>query len=97
VAIPLVTMIGLLAYVATTSIHNAINLDRAPSLINATSVPTAKFVNYLQNERLAAVVYMFEPTEVNLQAYDKAIAQTDAHKQAKMPNRHRASPVSSVS
>ena len=30
VAIPLVAMIGLLAYVAGTSVNNAINLDRAP-------------------------------------------------------------------
>ena len=30
VAIPLVAMVGLLAYVAGTSVNNAINLDRAP-------------------------------------------------------------------
>src|ERR1035441_4266787 len=42
VAIPLVAMAGLLAYVAGTSIRNAINLDRAPNLINATSLPEAR-------------------------------------------------------
>src|SRR5437588_786678 len=41
VAIPLVAMVGLLAYVAGTTINNAINLDRAPNLINATALPTA--------------------------------------------------------
>jgi signal transduction histidine kinase len=82
VAIPLVTMIGLLAYVVTTSINNVINLDRAPSLINATSVPTAEFVKYLQSERLAAVIYLFKPTPANLEAYQAAAAQTDAHERA---------------
>jgi hypothetical protein len=81
VAIPLVTMIGLLAYVATTSIDNAINLDRAPNLINATSVPTAEFVNLLQNERRAAVVYIFQPNAANLAAYQQAIAQTNKGQQ----------------
>ena len=57
VAIPLVAMVGLLAYVAGTSINNAINLDRAPNLINKISLPTAIFVNYLQAERAAAVLY----------------------------------------
>jgi signal transduction histidine kinase len=79
VAIPLVTMIGLLTYVVTTSINNVINLDRAPNLINATSVPTADFVNYLQDERQAAVMYLFVPTPANLQAYQAAIARTNAN------------------
>ena len=62
VAIPLVAMVGLLAYVAGTSVNNAINLDRAPDLINATSLPTAEFVRLVQDERAAAVVYLFQPT-----------------------------------
>ena len=82
VTVPLVTMICLLAYIATTSIHNVINLDRAPSLINATSVPAAEFTSYLQAERLAAVVFVFEPNAANLQAYKNAINTTDANEQA---------------
>jgi signal transduction histidine kinase len=82
VAIPLVAMFGLLAYVAVTSVSNAIDLDRAPSLINATSLPTAKFVGYLQTERAAAVVYLFEPNAANLRAYDTAIAGTDGDESA---------------
>jgi len=82
VAIPLVTMIGLLSYVVTTSVHNAINLDRAPSLFNATAVPAAVFTNYLQAERLAATVYLFEPTQANLAAYVSAINTTNAHEPA---------------
>src|SRR5437868_105317 len=66
VAIPLIVMVGLLAYVAGTTINNVINLDRAPTLIKNTSIPTAKFVNFLQAERRAAVVYLFRPTADNL-------------------------------
>jgi signal transduction histidine kinase len=76
VAIPLVAMVGLLAYVAGTSVNNAIDLDRAPNLINKTSLPTANFVNYLQAERAAAVIYLSAPTRANLAAYDTAVANT---------------------
>ena len=77
VAIPLVALVGLLAYVAGTAINNAISLDRAPNLVNATAVPAAKFGTYLQAERAAAVVYLFQPTAANLAAYDAATAATD--------------------
>jgi signal transduction histidine kinase len=75
VTIPLIALIGLFAYVATTSIHNAINLDRAPNLINATSLPTANFVNLLQAERLAAVTYAFDPTSPSAAAAFSAATQ----------------------
>ncbi len=79
VAIPLVAMAGLLAYVAGTSVRNAINLDRAPNLINATSLPTAAFTGYLQAERAAAVSYLFAPTPASLAAYQAAVAATRQH------------------
>ena len=82
VAIPLVAMVGLLAYVAGTSINNAINLDRAPNLINATALPAAKFGTFLQTERAAAVVYLFQPDAANLQAYETAITKTDQNEPA---------------
>ena len=75
-------MVGLLAYVAGTSVENAINLDRAPNLIHATSLPTADFVKLVQNERAAAVVYLFQPTPANLAAYQAAVKATDADKPA---------------
>ena len=78
VAIPLVAMVGLLAYVAGTTVNNAINLDRAPNLINATSLPTAEFVNFVQSERAAAVIYLFQPTAANLAAYNAAVQATKA-------------------
>jgi signal transduction histidine kinase len=77
VAIPLVALVGLLAYVAGTTINNAISLDRAPNLVNATAVPAAQFGTFLQAERAAAVVYLFQPTAANLTAYQAATAATD--------------------
>ena len=77
VAIPLLAMAGLLAYVVTTTVYNAVSLDRAPNLVNATAVPAAKFGTYVEAERAAAVVYLSRPTTVSLQAYQTAIAATD--------------------
>jgi signal transduction histidine kinase len=77
VAIPLVAVVGLLAYVASTSINNAVNLDRVPNLINATAVPAATFGTYLDTERTAAVVYLSRPTATSLRAYQAAIGATD--------------------
>ena len=77
VAIPLIAMIGLLAYVAGTSVNNAISVDRAPNLVNASGIPAAKFGSYVQSERAAAVVYLFAPTAANLQAYQAAITATN--------------------
>ena len=77
-AIPLIAMAGLLAYVASTTVNNAVNLDRAPDLINATSLPTAEFIKVLQDERAAAVVYLFRPTPQNQAAYATAVKASQA-------------------
>ena len=82
VAIPLIAMVGLLAYVVTTTVYNAVSLDRAPNLVNATAVPAAKFGTYVEAERAAAVVYLFRPTAANLRAYQAAITATDKAKPA---------------
>src|SRR5215471_10688300 len=76
VAIPLVTMLALFGYVAYTSVTSWLNLDRAPSLIKATSIPITTFVNILQAERRAAVVYLSQPSAANLSAYQNAIMAT---------------------
>src|SRR6516225_3618669 len=77
VAIPLVAMAGLLAFVVGTSVNNAIDLDRVPNLINASGIPAAQFGLYVASERAAAVVYLFEPDPANLAAYQAAIGATD--------------------
>ena len=76
VAIPLITMLGLFSYVAYTSVSSWLNQDRAPSLIKATSEPLTNFVNLLQAERRAAVVYLSHPDSTNLNAYQSAIVVT---------------------
>jgi signal transduction histidine kinase len=78
VAIPLITMLGLFGYVAYTSTTTYLNLDRAPNLINATAEPLTNFVNLLQAERRAAVVYAASPSSANLAAYHSAITTTEA-------------------
>ena len=82
VAIPLIAMVGLLGYVVTTTVDSAVSLDRAPNLVNATAVPAAKFGTFVAAERTAAVVYLFQPSPANLQAYQAAIAATDKAKPA---------------
>jgi signal transduction histidine kinase len=75
-------MVGLLGYVVTTTVDSAVSLDRAPNLVNATAVPAAKFGTFVEAERTAAVIYLFQPDPNNLQAYQKAIAATDKAKPA---------------
>jgi signal transduction histidine kinase len=81
VAIPLITMLGLFAYVADTSVTNWLNQDRAPSLINDTAEPLTNFVNLLQAERRTAVVYLSHPDAANLRAYRSAIATSETGQQ----------------
>src|SRR5579862_6646401 len=73
VAIPLITMLGLFGYVAYTTITNFQNLDRAPVLIRATSIPITNFTDLLQAERRAAIVYVSQPNAANLAAYQSTI------------------------
>ena len=65
VAIPLLTVIGLYAFVLYTTVGDAVNLDRAPNLINATSVPAAQFDLFIEAERKASMVYLAAPTPAN--------------------------------
>ena len=78
VAIPLITMLGLFAYVAYTSINYWLTLDKAPSLIKATDVPMTRFVSLLQDERRAAVVYLSHPDAASLSVYQSAVMATKA-------------------
>ena len=76
VAIPLITMLGLFGYVTYTSVSSWLNQDRAPNLIRATSEPLTNFVNLLQAERRAAVVYLSHPDATTLNAYQGAVMVT---------------------
>jgi signal transduction histidine kinase len=78
VAIPLITMLGLFGVVTYKTVNNAVNLDRAPTLIRVTSEPLATFVIGLQFERRAAMVYLSAPTSANLTVYKTAVAADQA-------------------
>jgi signal transduction histidine kinase len=65
VAIPLLTVIGLYAFVLYTTVGDAVNLDRGPNLINATSLPAAQFSLFIQAERRASMIYLVAPTAAN--------------------------------
>jgi signal transduction histidine kinase len=69
-------MLGLFAYVATTSITNYNNLNRAPNLIRATSEQATKFVNFIQQERRDAMVYLSDPSSASLDEFEADAAQT---------------------
>src|ERR1700743_1819811 len=87
VAVPLLTVIGLYGFVLYTTVGDAINLDRAPALINATSVPAAQFNINIQNERKASMVYLAAPTpasKAQLAAAQNATTQAFPAFQAKM-------------
>jgi signal transduction histidine kinase len=87
VAIPLLTVIGLYAFVLYTTVGDAINLRRAPALINETSVPAATFDTFVQDERKASLVYLAAPTAANraqLVAAQTATAQAFPSFHAKM-------------
>jgi hypothetical protein len=80
-------VIGLYGFVLYTTVGDAINLDRAPALINATSVPAAQFNINIQNERKASMVYLVAPTATNratLAAAQTATTQAFPAFQAKM-------------
>ena len=76
VAIPLLTVIGLYAFILYTTVGDAINLDRAPNLINAISIPAANFDLNIQNERRASLIYLAAPTHVNRAQLTAAQAAT---------------------
>jgi signal transduction histidine kinase len=87
VAVPLLTVIGLYGFVLYTTVGDAINLDRAPNLINATSVPAAQFDINIQNERKASMVFLASPTpahKAQLAAAQTATTQAFPGFQAKM-------------
>jgi signal transduction histidine kinase len=76
VTIPLVMMLGLFGYVAYTTVTNYVNLDRAPTLTEATAVRSTVFFKFLQAERRAAMVYLSNPTPSTFSQYTSSVATT---------------------
>jgi signal transduction histidine kinase len=77
VSIPLLTVIGLYAFVLYSTVGDAVNLDRGPNLINATSLPAAKFDLFIQAERRASMIYLVAPTAANRAQLTAAQAATE--------------------
>jgi hypothetical protein len=95
VAIPLVTMLGLLAFVADTTITNYTNLDRAPNLLQSTALPVNGFVTQLQKERRDAVVYLSAPNSINRFEYQLVIGASTTSAQL-LSQTLSSAPVTSV-
>ena len=88
-------MVGLLAYVAGTTVNNAISLDRAPNLINATSLPAVNSASTFRPSAPPPWSTFSGPPRPTWQAYEAAITATDKAEPAftgrhELPGHHRA-------
>jgi signal transduction histidine kinase len=82
VAIPILSLIGLYAYAATTTASNAINLSRSRTLKDTIGTPTGNFEAQVDAERLLAVAYLAAPVPSNLATLRAQEAKTDATENA---------------
>jgi signal transduction histidine kinase len=82
VAIPILSLIGLYAYAATTTASNAINLSRSRTLKDTIGTPTGNFEAQIDAERLLAVAYLAAPIPSNLATLRAQEAKTQAAEEA---------------
>ena len=82
VAIPILSLIGLYAYAATTTASNAINLSRSRTLKNTIGTPTGDFEAQIDAERLLAVAYLAAPVPSNLATLRAQEAKTQTAEEA---------------
>ena len=82
VAIPILSLIGLYAYAATTTASNAINLSRSRTLKDTIGTPTGNFEAQIDAERLLAVAYLAAPVPSNLATLRAQEAKTQAAEEA---------------
>jgi signal transduction histidine kinase len=82
VAIPILSLIGVYAYAATTTAGNAINLSRSRTLKDTIGTPTGNFEAQLDAERLLAVAYLAAPVPSNLATLRAQEAKTQAAEDA---------------
>jgi signal transduction histidine kinase len=81
VAIPIVSLMGLYAFVAAITAFDAINLARSTTLKNTIGTPTGNLESAVDAERLVAVVYLAAPVPSNLaglQAQERKTEQAEA-------------------
>jgi signal transduction histidine kinase len=86
VAIPILSLIGVYAFAATTTASDAINLSRSRTLKDTIGTPTGNVEAAIGVERLLAVAYLSAPIPSNLATLraqeTKSVAAEDAFKQA---------------
>ena len=66
VAIPILSLIGVYAFAATTTASDAINLSRSRTLKDTIGTPTGNYEAQVDTERLLAVAYLAAPVPSNL-------------------------------
>jgi signal transduction histidine kinase len=86
VAIPILSLIGVYAFAATTTASDAINLSRSRTLKDTIGTPTGNYEAQIDTERLLAVAYLAAPVSSNLATLraqeTKTVAAEDAFKKA---------------
>jgi len=77
VVIPILSLIGLYVFTATTTASNAISLTRSRTVKNTIAAPIGALVTSLDAERLTAVIYLAAPVPRGLAALDATERTTD--------------------
>jgi signal transduction histidine kinase len=82
VAIPILSLIGVYAFAATTTASNAINLSRSRTLKDTIGTPTGNYEAQVDTERLLAVAYLAAPVSSNLATLRAQETKTEATENA---------------
>jgi signal transduction histidine kinase len=82
VAIPILSLIGLYAFAATTAASDAINLSRSRTLKDTIGTPTGNLESAIGLERLQAVAYLAAPIPSNLATLRAQETKTQAAEHA---------------
>ncbi len=82
VAIPILSLIGVYAFAATTTASDAINLSRSRTLKDTIGTPTGNYEAQVDTERLLAVAYLAAPVSSNLATLRAQETRTEATENA---------------
>jgi signal transduction histidine kinase len=82
VAIPILSLIGVYAFAATTTASDAINLSRSRTLKDTIGTPTGNYEAQVDTERLLAVAYLAAPVSSNLTTLRAQESKTEAAENA---------------
>jgi signal transduction histidine kinase len=82
VAIPILSLIGVYAFAATTTASDAINLSRSRTLKDTIGTPTGNYEAQIDTERLLAVAYLAAPVPSNMATLRAQETKTEAAENA---------------